>query len=201
MDNSNYPLIISFYTNDWEYPSYGDKLKKQCDDLGLDHHIVEREGTDSYLSNCRMKPAFILECMRQFKRPLLWIDVDGGILKKPEFFVDLDVDFAAKKMPPNRNREWHVGTMWFNYSDNCLFFVTKWDEITNTNKHPTDESGLQECWDLYKNNITSTDIPEDYFLIKKANNSITKNTVIFHRLSTGESKMKLKSNRKAWNKF
>lgn len=33
------PVIVSFYTDDWKYPAYAALLKRQCDDLGLEHHI------------------------------------------------------------------------------------------------------------------------------------------------------------------
>ena len=39
---SEYPLIISFYTDDWTYPQHADRLRGECDRLGLAHHIERR---------------------------------------------------------------------------------------------------------------------------------------------------------------
>lgn len=184
---SKYPLIISFYTNDWEYPAHADRLRKECDALGLRHRIEKRTSTGSYLKNCCMKPEYIQRCVEDEKGPVLWIDVDGSIVKSPDFFLDApeEYDFQARKMDPAlRKRTWHVGTMWWNYTPASLEFIERW--IDNTGEM-TDESALevtvrQGC------DMRTRDIPEEYFMWQHHYETIPDRVVIFHRESRGRSK-------------
>lgn len=189
-----YPTIISYFTKDWKYEMYSKQMIQSCKQLNLDYHIVHRKSQNGYLKNCRMKPYFILESLKELKRPVLWIDVDGDILKPPEFFKGLDVDFAAKKMREGRKRTWHVGTMWFNYNEKVLEFIDKW--IYYTENSCSDEEGLDRFWNVHSESIKTVDIPPEYFFIKRREHKpIPKNTVIFHRISNGEDKRRTKKNR------
>lgn len=187
-----YPVIISYFTNDWEYPKYAREMIEQCESLGLEHRIVERPTQNSYLKNCRMKPTFIKESLNILQRPVLWIDVDGCILQRPKFFTNLDADFAAKKMKKERARTWHVGTMWFNYNEKTMAFIDKWIEYTENSC--SDEEGLDRYWNKENHeSLITMDIPENYFIIlTKHNKTPPKNSVICHRISTGADKMKSK---------
>jgi hypothetical protein len=49
-------LIVSFYTNDWEYPAHAERLRKECDALKLEHHIKEMPSAGGYLQNTCIKP-------------------------------------------------------------------------------------------------------------------------------------------------
>ena len=197
MKNKNYPTIVSFFTNDWKYPEYAKKLKKQCDELGLIHHIKKIENQGDYLKNCCYKPTFIYESLNELKTDILWIDVDGTILKTPDLLKETKfnkIDFAAKKMNVNRSRTWHVGTMWFNYTKPMLSFLEKWIELTGS---LSDESSLEHAWKLHKNTIKTYDLPQEYFIIPKWHGKNTKNVVISHTISDGESKKKVMQERKS----
>jgi len=190
---NDYPVIVSFFTKDWKYEKYANEMRQQCEELGLEHIITEKPSHSDYLKNCRMKPPFIKECITNVKKPVLWIDVDGCILKLPKFFIKLNVDFAAKKMAKTRARTWHVGTMWFNYTENCLNFLDKWIEYTENSC--SDEEGLDRFWKVEKDMISTSDIPKEYFIIFGKKEIAPKDAVICHRISTGKDKMRLKRNK------
>lgn len=179
--------VISFYTKDWYYEHYSKELKEDCKRLGLNFKIEELPSTGSYLKNCCLKPQYILDKLLETKAPVLWVDVDGKILKKPIFFdaLEKDVDFAARKMSRYRKRTWHVGTMWFNYTPAMIAFLESW--ILNTGGI-SDESGLEKAWRLNKLSLITSDIPEEYFIIEPKSKMIPQNTVIFHRISEGAAK-------------
>ncbi len=182
--SKSYPTIISFYTDDWEYPSHAARLKIECDQIGLYSRIEKLESQGGYLENCSMKPDYIFKCLTEEKRPVLWIDVDASILKLPDYFVDLNADISAKRMPSWRNRIWHVGTLWFNYNQKTLDYVKKWSEIP---KNWSDELNFDL---LYKEDstINIVDMPATYFRMTKPGKSQDPNTVILHRISDGISK-------------
>lgn len=178
------PVIVSFYTDDWKYPAYAALLKRQCDDLGLEHHIEMLPSAGNYLKNTCMKPQFIRDCL-EMNRPILWIDVDGAILKPPVFFDGLDADFAAMRMNRERKRTWHVGTMFFRPSDTVRAFVDAWSANSG---ECSDESALEFTLRQQDWGLKTSDIPPEYFEIEAGRYRPTEKTVIYHRISSGESK-------------
>lgn len=191
-----HPTVISFYTPNWKYPEYAKKLQEKCEFLGLQHHILGITDQGDYLKNCCYKPKFIYESLKSLKTDVLWIDVDGDILKLPDLFLEEkfnSIDFAAKKMNKNRSRTWHVGTMWFNYTEAMLFFLEKWIELTGD---LSDESSLEQAWKLYGSSIVTYDLPQEYFIIPKWHGNQNKNAVVIHTISDGESKNKVLRERK-----
>lgn len=181
MGSKQYPLLISFYTKDWCYPDHARRLEAECEGLGLDYRIVELPSTKSYLRNTCLKPQFILDCFAD--RPLLWVDVDASIYRRPDFFLQTGWDFQAKRITtPNRIRTWHVGTMYFEPNETMRAFMLDWIN----NLKVTDESALEQTWRHWQNRLKTRDIPATYFEIEP--NKRTDECVIYHRLSLGEAK-------------
>lgn len=180
------PLIVSFYTNDWQYPEHATRLREECAFLGLECKIEERQSTGEYLQNTCMKPFFIRDCLK-LGRPILWIDVDGSIYQRPDYFLgnEENYDFQAKKMGPHRRRTWHVGTMWFNPTDIMKEFVEEWCKNSGA---CSDESALEATFRSKDWGLRTRDIPPEYFKLLLNKGRAAQNDVICHRISTGESK-------------
>jgi hypothetical protein len=135
-------VVTSFYTDTWEYPAHAERLRAECDALGLGHHIVERPDAGPYLANCRQKPVHLLETLRALGRPLLWVDVDGSIVRAPE---DMDgVDFAGVRMAPDRDRAWHVGTMYFGATEAAEALLRLW--VRALDSETSDEAAFDRAW-------------------------------------------------------
>lgn len=183
------PLIVSFYTRDWEYPQHAKRLKAECEQLGLEYCIEERPSRKGYLENTCIKPTFISEMLYEHRRPILWIDVDASIYKRPDFFWDLTADFAAKRMAATRKRTWHVGTMWFNFTRDTIEFVDRWVKVTG---EISDESALEATWQDF-GWLNAVDIPPTYFQIEKELTVPPSSVVIMHRLSNSPSKRQQQS--------
>lgn len=185
-----YPRIISFYTPDWEYPAYAKKMRDDCMALGLSHSIQELPNTGSYLKNTCMKPNFIRFQLRTRNEPVLWVDVDGTILKKPEYLNGLippEIDFGARPITDKkRTRKWHVGTLYFRPTARAFDFLDAWCENTGS---MTDESALDATWKSRKYPLNALELPREYFqLLPNAWAEAAPNTVIAHRISGGEQK-------------
>lgn len=179
----DYPLVVSFYTDDWRYPDHAVRLADECKALGLEHHIARRASAGGYLQNTCQKPTFIRECLEQFDRPVLWIDVDGSILRNPDYFCEPGWDMQARRMPLIRPRTWHVGTMY--WAPSALAFVREWEARTG---EMSDESSLERTWVDLGHTIRARDIPKTYFEIPLPGRPMTPECVIFHRLSDWKSK-------------
>lgn len=179
------PLVISFFTPDWVYPQHGKRLRDECVALDLDSYIVERASAGGYLENTRQKPVFILETLRAMQRPVLWIDVDASIYQPPVFFSELAADISLR--PKDRTkykRQWHVGTMWFNYTPAAISFLEAW---CATLKDVSDESALEDLHRAGHPGVIEP-MPKTYHEIGLPPFKVQPDTVIMHRISTGQSK-------------
>lgn len=187
--------VISFYTDDWEYPTHAIRLKEECERLSLNYKIENLSSTKDYLSNTRLKPKFIKDKLLELKSPVLWIDVDGSILKSPDHLIQniVNTDFAGCKMETSNllGRIWHVGTLFFNYTPASLKFLDFWIAHLNNG---SDEAAFNEAWKNFSENINVLILDkEQYHKIIKWKVHPTENTVICHRLSASDSKKEMKN--------
>jgi hypothetical protein len=191
--STQYPLIISFYTQDWEYPKLADSLRQNCEDLGLKHHIKEVSSTGDYVKNTSLKSQFIYETLTDVKEPVLWIDCDGSLLDLPALLdrplVD-HYDMAARRHLRTGFRTWGVGTLWFNYSTTAVDFVSAWRNMVGEG---TDEHAFEETWKQHCDLLKVYELPDSYFhLLYKEWDQAPPGTVIAHRLSKSPDKMRRK---------
>lgn len=179
-----FPVIVSFYTKDWEYPAHAKRLKKELDSLQIPHDIVERPSAGGYLQNTCQKPFFIREMLLKHKEPILWVDVDASVFRRPHWFCGLDADISLRPKPPTHRRKWHVGTMWFNYNKVALEFIDEWCKLTGD---LSDESALEQLWQA-GTNAYIIDMPYEFHEIEMGAYKPSGRTCIMHRLSSGQSK-------------
>jgi len=188
--------VISFYTSDWKYPDYATNLKKDCERIGLPHHIECLPSRGDYVKNCNIKPEFIRNKLHQLKSPILWIDADGSLLKSPDLLLTSDIknyDLAGNRWATNPERI-HVGSIWFNYTELTLTFLDTWIDLVNSS---IDDAAFNGVWNRFKQQLKLFSLPPEYFFIhKKDNYLIPNNTIILHRLSSSELKMQYKKKTK-----
>lgn len=187
--------VISFYTNDWLYPAYADRLRADCERLDLRYRIESRPSTNRYVGNCQIKPFFVQECLADIKSPVFWIDVDASILRSPDLLKEpqnADHDLLANQ-PLHDNSRLHVGSMWFNYTDVMTAFIDTWCEGIRR-KNPLDDAAFNGTWDMLKNSLRVRFLPSTYFYIeKRPHDPVPPDTVILHRLSRSELKQRYKA--------
>lgn len=147
--------IISFYTepNDSSnfYTENSKRFIKECEKYGLDYHIEELESKKNYYANTKMKPYYIQSCLEKFNEPLIWMDIDTSILKKPNFLLD-HLDFAAVKHEKKTMRI-HAYCLFFNNNENSHTLIRNWiNSIENdTSSIRGDHSHLCEILPKTKN--------------------------------------------------
>ena len=187
------PLIISFYTDDWEYPNHAKRLAGECIGLKLEHHIEKKESTRDYIKNTAIKPFFIRECLQRFQRSVLWLDVDGTLLKSPGL-GHLDSDFAACEYfnKEKISRDWAVGIMWFNHTPAALALLDEWCDNTSRG---TDEAAFDVAWKKLKSDIKAHTLPPRYHFVKwRMTLEVPKDTIFCNHLSQFEDKLRRKVN-------
>lgn len=186
------PVIISFYTDDWEYPAHAERMAKDCDTLELKHHIVNKPSTRDYIQNTAIKPFFVKECLTEFKQPVLWVDVDGLLLKRPDL-AGTTSDIAVCKYFNKEflDRDWAVSIMWFNYTEPSLRLVDCW---CANSPGKTDEAAFDIAWKQLKDQLTVEVLPEKYHFVKwRTHLQIPEDTVFCNQLSQFEDKLRRKN--------
>ena len=92
----DFPLIVSYYTQDTVYQLEVQNLIASCQQWQLAYHIEPIATFGSWERNCGYKPLFLLEKLQQFRTPILWVDADGVFFKNPEPLATFDSDFAVR---------------------------------------------------------------------------------------------------------
>lgn len=177
------PTIVSFYTQDFQYPQHAQRLKAECEARGLRHYIQCLPSTGSYLGNTRLKPFFLREALALVGGPILWIDVDGSILNQPlecEEAYTNGMDVGLRPITKgDRVRRWHVGTIWLKPGYLASRFLDEWckqvsDMTDESALHHLDKERPLEHW------LRVWHLPPRYFYIGK---TPPPDTVVMHRLS------------------
>lgn len=187
-----FPLLISFFTDDWEYPEHAQRLKSECESLGIEHHIEQRESTKDYIQNTAIKPFFIRDCLDRFKRPVFWVDVDAMVLKKIEIeIIGHDIG-ACQYFNSKLKRDWSVASLCFNDTPRARIFLDAWCDNL---KQGTDEAAFEAAWQDLKKEIKITKLPDTYNFVRWSYKlKIPEDTIICHQLSKFEDKMRRKIN-------
>ena len=176
------PLVISFYTNDHRYPWHAKQLRRDCEKLRLEYRIEEMESSKNWLGNCCIKPFFIRDILREEKRPVLWVDCDNRILRRPDAVRDIAHDCALVRKPPGCARQWMVSVMAFNYTEKALSLLDTWCEATG---ECSDDSAMEDIWQAGAfGDVSVLELPAHYTELKRRTNM----TVIHVGISDGESK-------------
>jgi len=180
-ENSNeMPVIVSFYTED--YSHHAKRLIAECDKLGLAHEIVPHEPIGEWIDNTRIKGQIVLDVMNKYDKPVLWVDVDSSIHKRPYLFCYINTDFAAK-IKPAGERPFSVGHLWFNNTKKGREFLEKWaKECNEAPMGVSDEWAITEAWKKIKG-VKYTGLPDSYFAFK-----VDRDTVLSVRISGNASR-------------
>lgn len=127
--------LISFYSEPEKgnyYTEAGRRMSESCARLGIDYKISKRESKGEWVENTKMKPVHILEEWHESDVPILWVDVDCPIYKKPSLAGYEQVDFAgvrfkgASKLDPPLKI---MGTtLFFNKTEAARLLLNAWAE-------------------------------------------------------------------------
>ncbi len=129
------PLIVSYYTKDTPYEKEVESLIDSCKGQGLEYHIEGIEDRGSWEANCAYKPYFMREKMKEFQRPLLWVDADAVFLQNLQFeefmFSDLafyydPIDYYYDPTIQDPRFSAFAGTVYVNFTEGGLAGLDLW---------------------------------------------------------------------------
>src|SRR3990167_8507360 len=94
---SQMPLVVSYYTKGTGYEEEASHLIQSCQKFAIEHCVEGIQDLGSWEKNCAFKPYFMQKKMEQYKRPLLWVDVDAVFLQPLSFEESFFADCALIK--------------------------------------------------------------------------------------------------------
>lgn len=194
-------IVVSFHTGTEPYVTKARRLAESCDKLGVPCWICELPDRDTWVENVSMKAQFMLNTMYRLRRPLLWIDADGYLERRPDLLVDCKEDFGIYAKDRNR-REWKpigrtpqrlpeawpdtrwflTGTMFFNDTALSLLLLSRWAAAAAVRRRDYQQLLLQEILSDMDPRPSICWLPETYCSIKGR----ARPTVVFHDLASCE---------------
>jgi len=126
--------IVSFYCdidNRTYYSDHSRRLRINCNENNIPHDIRELQSRGEYRLNCLAKPRFLLEVLKEKKKPFVWLDVDSLIHAELSIFDEMedkcDIGLAYQGFPPHVNPHHpKASPIYLTYKDIVIEFLEHW---------------------------------------------------------------------------
>lgn len=126
------PVVICFYTLDTPYEQEVLNLINSCKKWGVELCVEGILSQGGWEANCNYKPIFILQKLKELKRPVFWADADSVFLQKPSFDQFFSCDISVRKMEIFENDPrytFNTASFFANYTSEAINFLEKWADI------------------------------------------------------------------------
>lgn len=146
--------LCSFYAGAPYYYEAAERLRKDCDALGIPHDIREvhlRPG-ETWPQVTRRKIAFIADMLEQHPEGVIWLDADSRVLKRPSFIDGGGYDFGAVLRRQQTFRDFDSWVVSRLFMPNCLQFTG------------SDRSRALARFLVEQEQASTVDATDDYFL-------------------------------------
>lgn len=117
-------LFVSAFTKDTPYEQEVETLRDSLEKFGLSYIIYEIPNQGTWVRNTQEKVKYMFRALEDYKCPIVWVDADAEILKKPEYFKNVNNDIQFYQI-----KEWDdylIGTLFLNYNLRVREFLTTW---------------------------------------------------------------------------
>lgn len=125
-------LVISYFCDvdgSTYYSDHGKRFQEECQQHNIPYSVAHIESHGTYQKNCLLKPKFIYSKLIEHQKPILWLDIDTFIMKKPEVFdgfSTLGINLAVASTDPAVLTQVKASPLWFNYNPDTLGFIQEW---------------------------------------------------------------------------
>lgn len=155
------PLYLCYHTGG-EYAESAAELESTLKEFSLDYDIIERPSRGHWFLNLNQKPEVIRDAMLENPgTPIVWLDADARVVRKPVLFDFLSCDFAAHWLA---KAELLSSTMYWGTSPKAMELINAWCDAAQREPMVMDQRLLQAIVDPDKS-IRKYDLPESYACI------------------------------------
>jgi len=169
-------VVASMFTVDTPYEQEIEKLKEGLDKYGIKYELIGYKPQGSWEKNTQMKPHVIKSVMNKYNKPVVWLDADAEVLKKPVFFDNVSGDLSFYMI-----KEWNemlTGTMYFANNIRVQRLIDRWIVENNSNSLP-DAKNFQKIMSEFST-LDYIPLPADYIKIFDNDLIVSSNPVIVH---------------------
>jgi hypothetical protein len=156
------PLVVAYYTIDTPYEELARMFRLNLDRMGMDHDVRGLPDTGRWVTNCALKGPFMRDMMKELDRPLVWIDIDAEVLRRPTILAeqaggeyDMALYFKQRQRGGEGKRARRAGgtgirtelissCMLFNPTDMTKKVLADWAERCRVDGHRWDQKLLHE---------------------------------------------------------
>lgn len=160
-------IVCCFYTD--SYRSHALNLKESLDKFNLNYYFKEVEDAGYWEANTRIKPHFILECLKKFpNKNILYLDADALVKKPLDYFntIDADVAFYKTKGLPGMSHDYLASTMFFSNTANTMALVEQWiTEQVDGKQTQVDQDSLDVAMEKLGDTLTVEALNPGYIKI------------------------------------
>lgn len=160
-------IVCCFYTD--SYRSHALNLKESLDKFNLNYYFKEVEDAGYWEANTRIKPHFILECLKKFpNKNVLYLDADALVKKPLDYFntINADVAFYKTKGMPGMSHDYLASTMFFNNTANTMTLVEQWiTEQVDGKQTQVDQDSLDSAMQKLSDTLTVEALNPGYIKI------------------------------------
>lgn len=133
-------IFTAFYTRGTRYEEEAARLVASLNRLGLAHDVTAIEDRGSWTANSRCTAAHVCEALaRHPHTPVVQLDADAVVLRRPELFETLSCDVAAYRLANGRLAN---GTVYFAATEPAREVAWTYRNLIDQGHHPHDE---QRC--------------------------------------------------------
>jgi len=167
-------LFVSYYTPEAKYEQYAVRLIESFEKFSLPYTVHRLPEFDSWAAGIRHKPQFILETLLRRRCPIVWVDVDAVILKRPELLFG-DHDFAVynwcadtrhhlegKIVHSDRVLSASGGVMKFGYTPGAIELLLRWVSGLTAEPESLDDPMLSRVFNEWQPPVNSLWLPKEY---------------------------------------
>ena len=160
-------IVCCFYTD--SYRSHALNLKESLDKFNLNYYFKEVEDAGYWEANTRIKPHFILECLKKFpNKNILYLDADALVKKPLDYFntITSDVAFYKTKGMPGMSHDYLASTMFFSNTANTMALVEQWiTEQVDGKQTQVDQDSLDVAMEKLGHTLTVEALNPGYIKI------------------------------------
>ena len=154
------PVVVSFYTKGTPYEDEARGLIESIERLGdVPYCVVGIDSAGSWEANCSLKPGFILQCLQELQRPVLWVDADARLFTRPS--IPSAFDFAVHR---HAGWEFASGTVYFAHNDRAMALLERWVDLSRQRPLIWDQMLLDQAWagHVASHDLVTGWLPESY---------------------------------------
>lgn len=160
-------IICCFFTPSYEANVKG--LKDSLETLEINHYLQPIQDQGYWEANTRVKPHFLLHCLKRFSDcNIVYLDADAVVKKPLDYFDKLQADISVYETHRKKgmSHDYLTGTIFLKNNPATLYFVEKWcNQQLNCSKTLVDQDSFDQAMLVCKDDLIVEPLPLGYIKI------------------------------------